>query len=163
MKKIAKKTKKEYNNADYFLLGAFIFMLLTVIGLLIALVYVKANYTKKANIVVPITEKNKEASVNINVSNKKKNSIVKYTFKVKNYIGNDINDKDMKYRIYINSDIKAKYNIFNNKKELKLKNNLSKELILKGKTKKAIYYEIKIKLKQNTKKKEYINLVIGGE
>ncbi|MBQ6477112.1 MAG: hypothetical protein IJI43_01565 [Bacilli bacterium] len=163
MKKIAKTKKKEYNNADYFLLGAFIFMILVVIGLVIALIFVKNNYEKKVNISVPITEKNKYASVNINVSNKKKNSITKYRFRVRNYIGNNINKKEIKYILLINSKIKADYSIFSNNKKLSLKDNKTKIFTLKDKVKEDKVYEIHIKLKENTKKNKYINLIIGGE
>lgn len=164
MKKVVKKKKKEYNRADFLLLGAFIVMLLIFIGLLIGLFVVKDKQKKEnSNITIPIIEDNLSTTLGIDVSNKKEGEKVKYSFKIRNYNKNKVNREKYKYVISIlEEETKGDYKLTANDKEIKIDDYKSEILELPNKEKTEIKYDLIITLKQKTGKDKYIYFNVGG-
>ena len=162
MKKLDKSKKKEYNKADYFLLGLFILVCIIFIIVFIYFLHVKSDYKNRANISIPVMKENLSSTVNINVSNKNKGDIVKYSFDIRNYNDSKINKNNIKYLIFMDSHINADFNITSNDKEIKLKDNKSKYFELAKNKKKNVRYDLTIKLNENTDKDYYIDLNVEG-
>ena len=166
-KKIDKKKKKDYNMLDFVLLGILIALLFLVIGLGIFAI-IKNSQKKqvtKVDMSVPIIEE-KNNTLYLDLGKGKKGDIKTYLFKIKNHYKDNINTEEYTYKISFTSDTDIGLSLYEqgSKKNLLNKKTIeTEEYSLKKNIKDEHIYEVKIKLKEDTKANTMVYLKIEGK
>lgn len=162
-----KKDKKQENKFDSLIILKIAFYLLVILVIVLAIVVIKKKQeTKndlKANIVIPIVDKEDEApfSINLRALNASKKE---YIFKIVNYSGNKINSEDLKFVIDVQNttDTKIEMTKYDSKDNLLVD---QEEQTIEGTKvpkdeKEDIYYVVKITKAGTLGKDDYVNIKV---
>lgn len=117
---MSKEVKKQQKTTprtkqDNALLITFVILVILVIVLTIIAINMKnAKEKEKANIIIPVLEKNAESEIGVDISQMKKGESKEYIFKVSNYKDKDINEEVLTYDIDVTPSEKAKIKLYKN-------------------------------------------------
>ena len=117
MKKNSKKKSnfnfKKLDKQDKALLGTMALLLILVIVLAIVALTLKNNAAnKKANITIPILEKQTQNEISVDLSEMAAGETKEYIFKISNYKDKDVNDKAITYNIEITPNDNATIKLY---------------------------------------------------
>ena len=115
---------------------------------------------KTANIVVSVAKKD-VANFSISINNLKKDDTTNYYIKVNNYKNGIVNKENVKYKLGFAVDDNVDLKLYKDKSNL-LENNVTKDLVLKGKNKTDILYKLVIKAKNEVKNGK-IDVIISSK
>lgn len=164
MKKNKNKKKKQIDRLDILMLSIIVLLGIIILFMGVKLIKTSMNNSKevKANIVIPVLEKNEASTIILSMDEFNKNS--EYRFKVNNYRKNKVNKEAIEYTIYVNNEDEtdifiSKYGENNNLaqegKNFKIENNK-----LKAKKKQSDIYVVKINSKKNINKDSKVRINI---
>ena len=155
-KKKKKNTKKEIDTVDKIMIGVLVLLGIFIVFLGFRLVFEISKSSKntvKANIVIPVLNKQNTSSITLNMKEFNEKSV--YIFKVNNYRNNDVNKEKINYTVRVLNEDQTNIiltkndsdkNLANTEKEFEVPNNK-----LKAKEKQSDVYRLKIKDKNNIK------------
>ena len=159
-----KNIKKNIDKVDIIMLGVIVLLGLVILISGVKLIKSVTSNPKevKANIVIPVLEKDTGSTIILSMNEFNDNS--KYIFKVNNYRNKNVNKEEINYTVYVNNEDETDI-IIN-------KNNLDVNLAQEGKTfkiennklksnkKQTDIYTIKINNKNNIKKDSKVRISI---
>lgn len=164
VKKSEVKTKKKIDIIDIIMIAVIVAIGIYIISLGFKLknVSVKKTDDIKANIVVPVLDKNTNSQLTLNMNEFKEDSV--YVFKVTNYRNTDVNKEDIVYKIKIGNPDSNDISIYKNGSDKNLVDNSVTFTIdnnkLKGKDKQTDIYEVKLNSKDNLKDTSRVSISV---
>lgn len=147
-KKPTKKSKmKKLDKQDKILLITLVLLIILVIALLISALNLKNKESKKANITIPILEKQTKNEISVDLSEMASGETKEYIFKVSNFKDKVVNEKNANYNILITPSKNAIVELY--------KKGSTKNLVAKN------VYEIENnKLPKNKKTEDEYHMII---
>ena len=159
-----KKIKKNIDKVDIIMLGVIVLLGLVILISGVKLIKSVTSNPKevKANIVIPVLEKDTGSTIILSMNEFNDNS--KYIFKVNNYRNKNVNKEEINYTIYVNNEDEtdiiinkndSDVNLAQEGKTFKIENNK-----LKSNKKQTDIYTVKINSKKNIKKDSKVRISI---
>lgn len=159
-----KKIKKNIDKVDIIMLGVIVLLGLVILISGVKLIKSVTSNPKevKANIVIPVLEKDTGSTIILSMNEFNDNS--KYIFKVNNYRNKNVNKEEINYTVYVNNEDEtdiiinkndSDVNLAQEGKTFKIENNK-----LKSNKKQTDIYTVKINSKKNIKKDSKVRISI---
>ena len=159
-----KSIKKNIDKVDIILLGVIVLLGLVILISGVKLIKSVTSNSKevKANIVIPVLEKDTGSTIILSMNEFNDNS--KYIFKVNNYRNKNVNKEEINYTVYVNNEDEtdiiinkndSDVNLAQEGKTFKIENNK-----LKSNKKQTDIYTVKINSKKNIKKDSKVRISI---
>ena len=159
-----KKIKKNIDKVDIIMLGVIVLLGLVILISGVKLIKSVTSNSKevKANIVIPVLEKDTGSTIILSMNEFNDNS--KYIFKVNNYRNKNVNKEEINYTVYVNNEDEtdiiinkndSDVNLAQEGKTFKIENNK-----LKSNKKQTDIYTVKINSKKNIKKDSKVRISI---
>lgn len=159
-----KNIKKNIDKVDIIMLGVIVLLGLVILISGVKLIKSVTSNPKevKANIVIPVLEKDTGSTIILSMNEFNDNS--KYIFKVNNYRNKNVNKEEINYTVYVNNEDEtdiiinkndSDVNLAQEGKTFKIENNK-----LKSNKKQTDIYTVKINSKKNIKKDSKVRISI---